>query len=225
MNLASALALLACNSGPAPTSLPAIELPAGTTMADHVEVAEGVYLLADALAAGTVDWIGPEGTVPEPPPAEDLSSASAKASSSRYCYNYDSTSWSDTTVAGELLGGNPTVYLSMGAYSTWYFNGAGRPPTDTDSLSIYMGATAPTAVDTLSLSAYLYVDGTYIGYLTTYNTDTSTESLGSGFSFACPAGSPVTVEATVYASLQNYTTGNDSLYMARSIPVSLTCCN
>lgn len=187
------------------------ELAEGHAAEAHTEVAPGIFLLTDAIERGAVRYV---------PEAEEA--ARRERPEVGYCYNYESATFADELANGSMFGANPSWYGVANAYSYKYDPPGDRYDQDYTQVSAYLWAYNAEAVGMVSVSAYVYVNGTYVGYV--YDTamaDTLALQYGA-FDATCVDGS-ATVEVKHYLSWYDPRRGQ-SLSVGQTTTTTVACC-
>lgn len=241
--------LAACDDGmqPAETSAPLSAAPAtdgpsldlrrtgGLTEADHVEVAPGVFMVREIALDGDIAFAqmsdpmldsfamaADDGVAPPPPVdpgGDDTGGGGGGGGGRTYCYNYDSDYYTDSTTAGVMFGGDPSWYGSVTAQS--YESSFAGHETRSDYASAYVYTYAPGTIDSVSAYGYVYINGRYIGYMSSSTAPGTYATAYGSWSQRCRAGTSMDLELT--ASHYMYD-GGTSLSVTTQLAASAACC-
>jgi len=225
-------ALTGCDTGEAPTLGPDFDpavgpaldlnMSAGHEKAAHTEAAPGVFILTALYETGEYDFTPAMG---ETPMAQDIEPAIGPGGGSSYCYEYETRSYSDSTSAGTLFGGDTTWSAYVSAYS--YDNG---PLGVTNNIYATITTSAPTfsTIDYIYAYGYVYVNERYVGYVTDYQTDDNSAYISGNWSLPCLDG---TMDFKVYTTHYaydypdgDYTGTRQSLSISNTLDAVVECC-
>lgn len=187
------------------------ELAEGHTADEHAEVAPGVYLLRSAMEAGKVRYV-----------AQEEQAARRSRPSAESCYNYSDDNYTDELSGGSMFNGNPSWYGVSNAVS-YYYDGPGtRGDQDYEQVSAYLWGYNDRPVWNISVTAYVYVNGDYVGYISD-NARNGTTALQYGvFDATCEDG-VVSVETYHYHSWSDRS-GEQYLYLMNRTSAASICC-
>lgn len=221
LSLLAAFALTACNTAGS-IQLDSFDptLAEGHTADEHTEVAPGVHLLSSVVNSGAVHYVD---LTPEQM-AERAEAASQRTMDPTYCYNYDSGSYADQLSGGTMFMDNPSWYGSTYAYSYDYDGLGDAGDQDYEQVSAYMWNYSRHAIGQLYATAYVYINGSYAGYVTDSQMNATTALAYATFDAECVDGS-LSVEMRTYHSWSSGIAGTQQyLYLSNTSTASVECC-
>jgi hypothetical protein len=212
--LLSLLLPVACQTADATEASPfQADLAEGHTVAEHTEVAPGVYLLSSKLAEGAVHYVS----------AEDAAARAETRSriGDDTCYNYDEGHYQDELQNESMFGASPSWYGSTTAVS-YDFDAPGTAhDQDYEQVSAYLWSYVANPV-TVFATAYVYVNGDYVGYVDDHARRGTTALAYEIFDAACEDGM-VSVEIRTYHTWSDGSSGQ-YLYLSNTATASVECC-
>ncbi len=135
------------------------------------------------------------------------------------CWEYESDVHNETTANGTLFGGNPTWYGSATASSAWSQQLGWV--YDYDYVTTYLYAWAPTEVDWAQVYGYVYINGTYAGYVWNYAASGSFTSAYGYWTSGCGDDGALSIEVYTYHYLYD---GPQFLSVGDLLSAKVECC-
>ena len=210
-----------------------LNLTGGRVQADHVEVAPGVFMLRELALSDEVAYQElPEpmlasfmdsfenDVAPPPPPVDGGGDTGGGSGGGRaYCSNYDSDYYTESTLNGTMFGGDPSWYASVSGSS--YHSAFAGHETRSDYVSAYVYTYAPAEIDSVSAYGYVYINGRYVGYMSSSVSPGTYATAYGSWTPTCRAGRTNLIEVTSSHYMYD---GSTTLNVSNTVSASVACC-
>jgi hypothetical protein len=198
---------------------PAPVLPEGTTVADHVEVEPGVFLLRSAMESGDVGYVQLDeetlGALLDGSPPDGVPMNGQAVT----CIEADGDGYVENTVNSTLCGGNPHWSGALGVAS--YYHQDLGVTYDLDVLWLNLNVTAPVLVGVTEVYGFVYVDGAYVGYVHDQRAPGDRAGAVGYWTTACAFGGVMDVRVESFHTMWD---GHEALYVSEMMTASVACC-